>query len=292
MKLKLLFIVFCVALQARAQHNSTYSQYMFNGLIINPAYAGSNDALNLTALYRKQWLGLDGSPTTITFSAHAPLRNRKVNLGLVVMDDKFGISEHTKAAAVYAYRVKLYKGQFSLGMQGGVDVYQANWSQVRTTQLRDPSFSINTEKKILPLLGFGMYYYTQRFYLGVSAPSLFNKGQLPYETAIVTSGVVINVSEDIKIKPAVLVRYLLNSPLDANISSTFYWKNVIGIGLGYSRNGTATAFMDLRVNEQFRIGYAYDYTFSKLRDYSTGSHEVMLRYLFNYKVSVPSTRYF
>lgn len=292
MKTRWLIIFTCIAQGLFAQHNSTYSQYMFNALLLNPAYAGSHDALNLTALYRKQWLGLDGSPTTITFSAHSPLRNRKVNLGLIVMDDKFGVSEHTKSLLVYAYRFKFLGGNFSLGVQGGVDIHRANWDQVRTTQLRDPSFTGVNERTLEPQAGFGLYYYTNGFYLGAALPNLLNKTQPQYETAVLHAGVVLNASEQIKIKPSVLVKYLLNSPLDVNPVITLYWKQVVGLGLGYSVNGTAMAFMDLRINDQFRIGYAYDYTFSTLRNYSTGSHELMLRYLFHYKVNVSSTRYF
>jgi type IX secretion system PorP/SprF family membrane protein len=284
------FLFFC--LQASGQHSSNYSQYVFNGLLLNPAYAGSNDALDLTALYRRQWLGLDGSPTTITFSAHTPLRSRKVNLGLVLADDKLGVSERTQALLVYAYRFRLKRGEFSLGVQAGLEAYRANWGQVRTTQLRDPSFMVNTEKKLLPQAGFGMYYHTENLYLGAAVPNMLNKEQPAYQTTVFHAGIVLKASEQVKIKPSLLLRYLLNSPLDVNPVVTCYWKTVLGIGLGYSINRTALAFMDLRVNDQFRIGYAYDSTFSALRNYSTGSHELVLRYLFHYHVNASSTRYF
>ncbi len=293
MKLKIYIVLFlCLSLAVPAQHNGNYSQYMFNGLLLNPAYAGSNDALNLTALYRKQWLGLDGSPTTITFSAHSPMRNKKISLGAVAMDDKFGVSEHARASFVYAYRFSLGVGALSLGLSGGLDIYQANWGQVRTTQLRDPSFPAAAERKILPQAGFGMYYHTGSFYTGLSVPSLINKSQMPYETAVFTSGCVLPLADNFRIKPSVLLKYILHSPVDVNLSATCYWQNIIGLGLGYTVNGAAMAYMDLKVTDQLRAGYAYDYTFSRLRNYSTGSHEVMLRYLFNYKVNVSSARYF
>lgn len=292
MKTRLLVILLSLSLSLFSQHNSSYTQYMFNGLLLNPAYAGSNDALNLTALYRKQWLGLDGSPTTITFSAHSPLKNEKVALGVVVMDDKFGVSDHTKMDLIYAYRVKLGKGKLSFGLQGGVDSYKTNWDQVRTTQLRDPSFTINSVRNIQAQAGFGLYYYSQNMYIGASIPSILNNNQMKYQTAVATAGCVLSISDVIKIKPAVLVRYILDSPLDVNVTTTFYWRNVLGLGLGYSINSTAMSFLDLKVNDQFRIGYAYDYTLSTLRNYNTGSHEIMLRYLFNYRVNVSSTRYF
>lgn len=292
MRIKFIVIFLFFTVRFFSQHNSNYSQYMFNGLLLNPAYAGSNDALNLTTLYRKQWLGLDGSPTTITFSGHMPLKNKHINLGVVLMSDKFGVSEHNKVNFVYAYRFKLLKGEFSLGIQAGVDSYKANWELVKTTQLRDPSFTSNMDKKILPQAGFGAYYYSKRLYLGLSIPSLLGNQFNKYQTSIFNAGCLLDVADNFKIKPAVLVKYILNSPIDANISSTFYWKNILGLGIGYSINKTAMVYMDLKVNDQFRLGYAYDYTLSDLRYYSTGSHEIMLRYLFQYKIKVSSTRYF
>ncbi|HOZ86407.1 MAG TPA: type IX secretion system membrane protein PorP/SprF [Bacteroidia bacterium] len=292
MKIKLLITMLLFAACTFAQHNSSYSQYMFNGLLLNPAYAGSNDALNLTALYRKQWLGLDGSPTTVTFSGHMPLKNKKINLGALIMSDKFGVSEHNKLNAIYAYRIRLLKGEFSFGLAAGIDVFKANWDQVKTTQLRDPSFTVNSDIKILPQAGCGVYYYRPRFYMGVSIPSLFENEFNKYQTSIFNTGFVADVSENFKIKPAVLLKYVLNSPVDINLSSTFYWKNVLGLGLGYTINGICMAYMDLRVNDQLRVGYSYDYIFNELRNYSTGSHEIMLRYLFRYKIKVSSARYF
>jgi type IX secretion system PorP/SprF family membrane protein len=292
MKMKLLITLLLFATCTFAQHNSSYSQYMFNGLLLNPAYAGSNDALNLTALYRKQWLGLDGSPTTITFSGHMPLKNKKINLGALIMSDKFGVSEHNRLNAVYAYRIRLLKGEFSFGLAAGIDVYKANWDQVKTTQLRDPSFTVNADKKILPQAGCGIYYYRPRFYIGVSIPSMFENEFNKYQTSIFNTGFVADVSENFKIKSAVLLKYVLNSPVDINLSSTFYWKNILGLGLGYTINGICMAYMDLRVNDQLRVGYSYDYIFNELKNYSTGSHEIMLRYLFQYKIKVSSARYF
>ncbi len=292
MRTKLLIISLLMRLLSVGQHNSSYSQYMFNGLLLNPAYAGSNDALNLTSLYRKQWLGLDGTPTTLTFSGHMPLKNRKINLGAVVMSDKFGVTEHNKVNLVYAYRIRLLKGEFSFGIEAGIDAYRANWDQVKTTQLRDPSFAVNTEKKILPQAGFGVYYYKPHFYVGMSVPSLIGNSFNKYQTTVFNLGFVAGVTDNFKIKPALLLKYVLNSPVDANVSSTFYWKNVIGLGFGYSLNGISMAYMDLKITDQFRIGYSYDYISTELRNYNAGSHEIMLRYLFQYKVNVPSARYF
>lgn len=289
-----IFIFLFLITSVSAQHNSSYSQYMFNGLLLNPAYAGSHEALNLTALYRKQWLGIEGAPTTMNFTAHLPLRKKKAALGMVVANDKFGISDNTLFHIDYAYRIKAGKGTLSLGLLAGIEIHQTNWNQVRTTQIKDPSFTGNAQRFVSPRAGAGIYYYAQKFYLGLSAPSILNTrlSLTNYQLLLFNTGCVLNSSGNFKIKPAVLVKYLLNSPLDANLSTTFYWKDYIGVGVGYSLNNTGFMLVDAKVNDQFRIGYGYDYSFSVLRNYSTGSHEVILRYLFQYKIQVPSIRYF
>lgn len=292
MKLKLLIAVLLISGVVCAQHNSGYSQYMFNGLLINPAYAGSQDALNITALYRKQWTGFDNAPNTLSFTAHTPLKNKKVNLGLIVTSDRFGITEQLKASLIYAYRIKLGKGGLSFGLLGGVDSYRISWNKVKTTESSDPSFLAGTEKRIYPEAGFGIYYASKKLYAGLSAPTIYSQSFHLQRTVMFNAGGLINVSENVKIKPAVLVKYLLNSPVDANVSSTFYWKDVVGLGVGYTYNTSLIALIDLKINEQFRAGYSYDYATTTLNNYSSGSHEIMLRYLFHYKVHSFSTRYF
>ncbi len=292
MKVKLLVILISLCGCVMAQHNSSYSQYMFNGLLINPAYAGSNDALNLTALYRKQWTGIDNAPNTLSFTAHTPLKNKKVNLGLIITSDSYGITEHLKASLIYAYRIKLFKGHLSFGLLGGVDSYKMNWDRVRTTDGGDASFTSSTQKRIYPEAGFGMYFHSQKFFMGLSAPDMYSGTFSLNRTMALNVGGLIDVSENFKIKPAVLVKYIMNSPIDANVSTTFYWKDIVGVGVGYSYNTSIIGLLDIKINDQFRIGYSYDYATTALNKYSTGSHEIMLRYLFHYKVHSLSTRYF
>jgi type IX secretion system PorP/SprF family membrane protein len=292
MRLKLLIVILGLCGCVMAQHNSSYSQYMFNGLLINPAYAGSNDALNLTALYRKQWAGIENAPNTLSFTAHTPLKNKKVNLGLILISERFGITEHLKASLIYAYRIKLFKGHLSFGLLGGVNSYKMNWNNIHTTQSGDESFNSTMQKHIYPEAGFGVYFHSQKFFFGLSAPDMYSNTFSLNRTIAMSTGGLINVSENFKIKPALMIKYIMNSPVDANVSTTFYWKDVIGLGVGYSYNTSIIGLIDLKINDQFRIGYSYDYATTSLNKYSTGSHEVMLRYLFHYKVHSLSTRYF
>ncbi|MEO6303271.1 MAG: type IX secretion system membrane protein PorP/SprF [Bacteroidia bacterium] len=289
------YIIFaiCFCLQSKAQHNSDYIQYMFNGLLLNPAYAGSREALDITGLYRNQWMGIVGSPVTSSFGAHTPLKNKHFNIGMTVVNDKFGLFNQTTANLIYAYRMRFLKGNLSFGVQGGVNYITSNWSKINTIQKDDPNFSsTSNDAKITPEAGFGTYYYSKNFYVGLSAPNVFNETLSKYRTVIGNTGILVNISEDFKIKPAILVKYIYSSPLSTNLSSTFYWKDFIGLGLGYTLNTSAMAFIDLKLNEQLRFGYGYDYALNRLNIYTSGSHEIMLRYLFKYKINPLSVRYF
>jgi type IX secretion system PorP/SprF family membrane protein len=294
MRTKLILYFLVTTAAATAQHNSAYSQYMFNMLLVNPAYAGSQDALNLTALYRDQWVGIDGAPRTLTLSAHTPFKNKHLNTGLIFSNDRIGIFDHNRVSAVYAYRFKLGRGFLSFGLQAGVNAYRQNWQNVHTTQQGDVAFITPPTRNILPEAGFGTYYHSEHFFIGAALPSvLIDKQHSMYSPANVYTGALINAGESFRIKPAVLVKYVKNSPVSVDVTSVFYWKDVLGFGVGYRMHDAAMALLDIGINDQLRIGYCYDYTLSKLSNYSNGSHEFMIRYLFLYKLqSAKGMRYF
>lgn len=288
-----IFLVFGL-LSARAQHYTLFSQYMFNGLLINPAYAGSVEALSITGINRQQWTGFDGSPKTTTFSLHSPLRVKSLALGLVYINDLFGITNQNKINAAFAYRLRFKKSTLSFGLQAGVDLIKNNWNKVVTTTPGDVVFTSPYSQSAIPQAGFGIYYKTQKFYAGISVPELLllgNASSSLYRSVLFNAGYIFEVGKEVKLKPSVLVKYINASPaeLDANINA--YFK---GFGLGYSyRTNDAMVFMaTYNITQQFIIGYSYDLTTSALKTYVRGSHEFMLRYDFTYKVNTPSARYF
>lgn len=292
-KLKgLIIILMLFSLRSAAQHNSDYIQYMFNGLLINPAYAGSQDALNITAMYRKQWVGLNGAPVSAMLTAHSPLKNKKLNLGITLVNDKFGVYNHTKADIIYAYRVKIFNGKLSLGLQGGVDSYTTDWNRVNTSESGDPNFVASAMRKIIPEAGVGAYYHSKNFYIGVAVPDLFYNGLNKFFMTTLTTGFVYKVNSDFRIKPAVLIKYIKGSPLAPNVSTTFYYKDVVGLGLGYTYSNSAMIYADIKINGQLNFGYGYAYMLNALNAYTFGTHEIMLRYLFRYKINAVSARYF
>lgn len=290
--LRSILILIAFSFNVMGQYNSDYMQYMFNGLLINPAYAGSSEALNISGMYRNQWMGLPGAPVTAILSAHSPLKNKKVNIGGILINDRFGVFNHTKASLIYAYRFKLFNGHLSFGLQAGIDSYTTDWNKINTTDVGDPNFQGQKTRNIIPEVGAGTFYHSKNFYLGFSIPNLFNTGFNYDMVGILNSGCIIKMSDNIRLKPAVLIKYLKSSPLSANVSTTFYYKEVFGIGLGYTYKTATLAYVDLKLNTQFHLGYGYTYSLNILQNYTSGSHEIMLRYIFQYKINAVSARYF
>jgi type IX secretion system PorP/SprF family membrane protein len=278
----------------KAQHDAMYSQYMFNALLINPAYAGSCDALELTALNRMQWVGFDGAPQTSTFSAHTPLRNNKINLGITFTDDRFGLSHQNKLNLIYAYRIQLKQGALFLGLQAGLNLLRTNYSQVSTTSSGDQVFSGPDMHSTSPEAGFGIYYRTQRLYAGLSAPSLYpdHTGEsLREHPWLLTGGYVYDLPSEFKLKPSLLIKYIPASPVEVDLNLTAYYKS-FGLGFSYRTNDAIACLLEFNINDQLKAGYAYDLLLSRLGTYSRGSHEIMLKYEFGYTVKAKNPRYF
>jgi type IX secretion system PorP/SprF family membrane protein len=292
-KLIFIAIISFTILRVNAQHDNLYSQYMFNGLLVNPAYAGTNDVLSATAVYRNQWVGFDGAPKTGTFSLHTPLKNKKLNVGLIFITDQYGITTQNVINGVFAYRIFFKKSSLSFGLQAGVNFTRNNWNTIQTNTPGDVVFTNQYSQQNLPQTGFGIYYKAQKFYAGFSSPELLSIGlsNNVFRSALLTAGYLINVSEAIKIKPSVLVKYIKDSPVEVDINANIYFK-AFGIGYSYRTNDAMVFLATCNINKQFSVGYSYDYTTSKLKTFVNGSHEVMLKYDFGYKIKPQSPRYF
>ncbi len=292
-----------------AQSEPMFSQYTFNEIFINPAYAGSHEALSFSSVYRKQWVNIDGAPTTKTFTAHSHLFNSKVGLGLTAYQDEIGVASQTGFFANYAYRIKLSKGTLSLGLLGGYSGYQERLSEVKTTDNGDRKFSANTPMVFAPNFGFGTYYYAKKFYFGVSIPRMMtNKlvisqfgevervdGSLNVEDLhyFIATGLIVDINPLLKLRPSMMIKAVANAPVeyDANLSAFLY--TALWIGGGYRSGDSWNLLTAIQVNNQLRIGYSYDYTITKLKDFAGGSHEFSMNYVlkFNSK-KITSPRYF
>lgn len=293
----------------KSQSEPMFTQYSFNEIFINPAYAGSHDALSFSTLYRRQWIRIDGSPTTKTFTAHSQLLKSKVGLGITAFQDKIGVTNQTGVFGNYAYRLKLSKGTLALGLLGGYIAYQDNLSDIETNDLDDAEFSSNTPAAFAPNFGFGSYYYTKRFYLGLSAPRLiynkllinqnnevvrvessFNKEEVHFFLA---SGFIFDVNPLLKIRPSGMLKVVMNAPVEYDINLAALMLTSIWVGGGY-RSGDAWNLMTaIQVNEQLRVAYSLDLTFTNLRHTAGSTHEISLNYVLRYnKTKVTSPRYF
>lgn len=292
---------------AYSQQDPQYSQYMFNTLAINPAYAGSRDVVSATALYRKQWVNLPGSPSTGTFSVDAPFKREKVGVGLVVFNDKIGITNTAGAYGSYAYRLRLKKGTIALGLQAGFSQFKADYNTVVLDQTNTYDGAFNsTVNKFMPNFGAGAYYKTDKLYLGVSLPKvvnnkLFTKSETSDSTfaqqsrhLFLMGGFVVALSQDVKLKPSTLIKFVKGAPVQVDINANVWFYDVVAAGLSYRAGaGTLVSMIEVQVNKQIRIGYAFDASLGKVKAIGTGSHEIMARYEFGYvKAKILSPRYF
>ncbi len=290
---------------AVAQQQPMYSQYMFNMLNINPAYAGSRGVSTITALYRNQWVGIPGAPRTSSFSFDMPLNEKKIGIGFQLFDDRLGIERSTGLNAFYAFRFQLTgSGTLSLGLQAGLLNYQANYTEVNTFQPNDPSFSANVSG-LLPSAAAGIYYNSDKFYIGLSTPALL-KTKIGYNNAaeiasvsatdlhlFLTSGCVMTLNQDLTLKPSFLLKAVSGAPLEVDLNANLWIQNKISVGASYRTGDAIVGMLELQLNQQLRFGYAYDKTFSNLGTLNSGTHELMLRMEFGSAVGrVSSPRYF
>lgn len=286
-----------------AQHFPIYSQYMMNGLTINPAYAGSREVLSATLLYRQQWVGFEGAPAIFSFGAHMPFRNQRVSLGVLALNESVGIEKNTALYGNYSYRIQLGRGKIALGLKAGFNVVKELNSKIT---LHDPSgdaaFENMKEIAFMPNFGFGVYYSAPAYFIGASIPSLLtyssnseslNMGIKNYNV-LLTGGYLHKLNDQFKIKPSTLVKYQYGSSpqVDLNLNFIFLKDDILWIGPSYRINEALVGLVEIQVSRKFRLGYSYDIPLGVLRKYKSGSHEIMLRYEWRDKINTLNPLYF
>jgi type IX secretion system PorP/SprF family membrane protein len=275
-----------------AQQKPVLSQYMFNGLVLNPAYAGRHEYTTFTAMYRDQWINVPGAPQLTTFAAHSGIKDRNVGIGLVMSEDRIGVHSNISLYATYAYILRLNTGaRLSLGLQGGADFLRSNWSDLTLDDVNDPLLT-GSERNLFPNFGTGFYYYTDKFYFGFSIPYILASRKTQENDLFrdvrhsrnyyLTGGHIFDVSPRLKIKPSALIRIEDNMPLAFDLNANIYFDEVIDIGLSYRSGDSVIGILGLQVNKYLKFSYAYDYTISDLNNYTKGSHELMLQYRINF----------
>jgi len=285
-KLIILFVLFA-SLSGFAQQDALFSQYMFNKLTCNPGYAGSREVFSADMVYRHQWVGIPGAPRTLTLSMHAPLRNDHVGLGGYMYSDQIGPVVDQGALATYAYRINLPKGKLSFGIQAGLKYYSVNWAKIF---VEDPDFSFdgNLQNKITPDANFGIYYYSNHAYVGVSSKQLLQNeygmvtvdGKKAYSKLLRhfygMAGLALPISDQVIFRPSALVKYVKNAPWQLDLNASFLFSDLFWLGTTYRTNGDLVFLTEFNIGRKYRIGYSYDINVKELINYNSGSHEIRL----------------
>lgn len=306
MKKLLLAISLLCSLGYSAQQDALFSQYMFNPFAINPAYAGSRNSLSGVLLARKQWAGFSGAPATGTFAVHSPFKGKNFALGFNAIAEEIGPNINSGAFLTYAYHLRLPTGKLSFGLRGGIFSSRLNNNLLRFDDGTDVTNTGGVLKGTTPNFDFGAYYYTQKFYVGLSS-SHITAGAINYRGNdlsmninrhyMLASGLAIVINPDFVIKPSILVKYVQGAPINFDINTSVLLKKDFWLGASFRSNSafntqSVVGIFEYNITDFMRIGYAYDFAFGKLRNYNSGSHELFIGLDLNVskKVSV-STRY-
>lgn len=283
-----------------------YSQYLQNGLLINPAYTGSRGALSGFLSYRMQWMGIAEAPVFQTVSLHAPMKNDRVGIGIMGQFMQYGVTRSKSIYATYAYSIRLGQGKLSFGLKGGVDLSNTDYTGIDLTDPGDPIFMENG-KYILPNIGAGVYYYSNKLFAGISVPQFLSyqkngtNGVQAYHSfsnydLIFSAGGLIVFSDFFKFKPSVLVNYSFLetkklSQLDIN--GNFILADLLWVGGSWrTTEEVAVGILQMQLNPQLMLGFSYDYPVGTMSSYSKGSIEFILRYEFGSRISAANPRYF
>lgn len=289
-----------------AQQEVMVSQYMFNQLFLNPAYAGSHAYMSSSLLHRSQWLKVEGAPRTSMMAVDAPLMKGKMGAGLSIVHDQIGVSRDLDIAAHYAYHLRLSAtSKLAFGMRAGLSIYSARLSDLSYWDANDQVFQGDISNKPVGKFGFGLYWYDTRSYVGLAVPTIYaaDKEIAMNATGViddyftqhfyVNAGHVFTLNESFDIKPSTMVRYTAAAPMEADVNCNVLYRERIWFGLGYRTGDAVVGMLEYQVNPMLRIGYAYDMTTSKLRNYTNGSHEVMLGMDFGKEpIRINTPRYF
>lgn len=304
--LMLLAVMLFAYQKSIAQTEPMYSQYMFNMLGVNPAYAGSREASSFNFFQRSQWIGLQGAPQTTSFSFDQSILNKRAGWGIQFYDDKIGVEKADGINIMGSTRIQVSeKGILSGGLSLGLMNYRIDLMNVtgRFTP-NDPAFYSNLNKW-MPSLGLGVFYNTDNFYAGVSIPNILKSRLTAFDLIrsglqkvnqkhiFLTTGIVIPINEDLKLKPSTMIKMVEGAPIEADFNTNIWLRDIIGLGVSYRTGDAVIGMAEIQVNQNLRFGYAYDMTISPLKFYNNGSHEIMIRYeIGNFKNKIKSTRYF
>ncbi|MFD2564889.1 PorP/SprF family type IX secretion system membrane protein [Aquimarina rubra] len=282
-----------------AQQDAQYTQYMYNTISVNPAYAGSRGVMSITGLHRSQWVGLDGAPRTQTLALHTPIgENNRVGLGLSIINDEIGPTDETYFDIDFSYTIPTSdNGRLSFGLKAGGHLLNVDFQRLSQFDIDDPNFENNIDNKFSPNVGVGVYYHTDKFYFGLSAPNLLETDHFDEEATVnsndsstfiaeerinyyLIAGHVFDLNDNLKFKPAVLSKLVFGAPLQVDVSANFLLYDRLTLGVAYRWSAAFSAMAGFQVSDSLMVGFAYDRETTELgtSQFNDGSYEVMLRF--------------
>ena len=308
--LAIALLILLGSFSGKAQQDPQYTQYMYNTQVVNPAYAGNREVLSFGLLYRTQWVGLEGAPKTATLTADSPIGSMdNMGLGLTIVRDEIGPSVETNVTVDYAYKINTSdRSSLSFGLKAGIDILDVDFSKLNIYDEGDV-FESNIDNKVEPQIGAGVYFNTERFYAGLSVPNFlttkhFDESDIDDPNAEATTaadrlhyfliaGYVFDLSENLKFKPATLIKAVSGSPLQADISANFLLYEKFTIGAAYRWSAAMSAMVGFQVTDQIFMGFGYDFETTDVQKYNDGSYEFMIRFdVFNRPDRILTPRFF
>ncbi len=304
-KVILILIVILGVQSVEAQQLPQFSQYMYNTIAVNPAYAGSRGAMSIVGINRNQWVGFDGGPQTQTLSIHSPLRNEKIGLGLSLINDEVGAENVTYLYSDFSYTINANDDvKIAFGLKAGATSYKlANDFLSDPTVIVDTYFNEKLDRWNFNM-GAGILIHTDKWYAGLSAPRIINhdlNNDSEYKALerihyYAIAGYVFDLSDSFKFKPAILGKYTSGAPISTDVTANFLYNEKFWLGVSYRINDKQRALgflLDFQVTKQLRMGYSYEIPTGEIRPYTSGSHEIFLMYEFKFsKDKLKSPRYF
>lgn len=298
-----LYLLLFIAPVCCAQQQIAFSQYMFHGLVINPAYASTDEALNLSFLHRRQWSRIKGSPQIQSLIGHKYFKQKRIGLGAMLENVSYGVTRIFSFNGVYSYRIKLHKDQaLSLGLRAGLSSFNQKLTDlVLPAEIDDPSFNHNASKTLFNA-AFGAYYEAKKYYAGLTISGLVNnkldKGSILLAKQIphyfLSGGYLFDISPHVKLKTQLMFRAAAGAPIGTDVTAAALFRNIVWVGFTYKHNNSVNGLLEFKVNEQFKFGFAYDIVSSDISRVTAGTYELSLNYRYLKKLQhrVMSPRYF
>jgi type IX secretion system PorP/SprF family membrane protein len=285
-----------------AQQDAQYTQYMYNTINVNPAYAGSRGVMSIFGLHRTQWVGLDGAPVTNTFSINTPIENSNLGIGFSFVNDRIGPTTENMFSADLSYTIKTSETyKLSFGAKGTVNLFNLDVNKLNPQDQNDPSLQ-SLDNELSPNVGAGVYFHSDKLYVGASVPGFFQTNRYSDNSIAVTKermhlyfigGYVFDLTSNLKFKPAFLTKLVEGAPLQLDISGNFLFNEKFVLGAAWRWDAAVSLMAGFQVTDGLYIGYGYDLETTELRRYNSGSHEVFLRFeLFKRNNRIVSPRFF